>query len=124
MTSPEKEKKIRIMIRQVADAQILAKKIIAGDRNRASVESFARFCTDLNAYIRVNDEREKVLEIINEIPEIQYTLWPNGFWQYLYIPYWVLASQRAIVMAQIRQVREKYERLEPRLRGMNSDMFK
>jgi phosphoribosylglycinamide formyltransferase-1 len=122
--SREKEKKLRLILRQVADVQLQAKNILNGNKHRATIESFARFCTELNAYIRINDEREDVIKVMNEMPEIQYTLWPNSMWAYFVTPFWIIESRKSVVSSQIKRVLEKYEILESRLRGMNSDMFK
>ncbi len=115
---PEREKRIRLMLRQLTDAQVQAGNILAGDRHRAAIETFARFCTELNLYIRTHADREEIIVVLDEIPEIQYKRLRNHIWQYLLIPNWLGGSQKSIVLDQIRRVREGYSRLESRLRGM------
>ena len=121
MTSSEKEKKLRLMLRQVKDAQVQAGNILAGNNSRANIETFARFCTELNDYIRKYEDREEVACVLNEMPEIQYKLVQNSLWGYLFSPWWLTASRKKIVTDQIRLVREKYAKLELRLRGITVD---
>ncbi len=121
MTSSEKEKKLRLMLRQVKDAQVQAGNILAGNNSRANIETFARFCTELNDYIRKYEDRKEVADVLNEMPEIQYKLLQNSLWGYLFSPWWLTASRKKIVTDQIRRVREKYAMLELRLRGITVD---
>jgi hypothetical protein len=117
----EQERRIRLMLRQIVDAQMQAEKILAGDTQRETIETFARFCAELNDYIRKYAEREEVLATLAVIPEIQYRQLPGSFLQYFFIPNWVVAIRKSAVREQIRCVRETYARLELQLRGMNFD---
>lgn len=119
MVSPEKEKRIRLMLRQLADAQVQAGNILAGDRHRATIETFARFCTELNHYIRTYADSDEIAAVLDDIPEIQYKRLPGSFWQHFFTPLWVTSIRRSTVLEQVRRVREGYSRLESRLRGMN-----
>jgi hypothetical protein len=128
-TPDEKEKKLRLMLRQVADVQMQAEKILAGDKLRANVETFARSCSELNDYIRKHEDRKEVIETLDEIPEINYRKFLDYrayFWVMILLSgiatWWiwvVMASRRNAVLNQIRAAKEKYAALEWQLKGIN-----
>lgn len=126
MTTAEKEKKIRLMLRQVADAQVQAEKILKGDDSPADIETFARFSAELNEYIRKYAGSAEVVTILDEVPKIQYKKMKEGllyFFMTAFVSSAVTAAAGAVskktVLDQVRRVREKYAVLELRLRAIN-----
>ena len=124
MTTPEKEKKLRLMLRQVADTQVQAGKILAGDNQPETIRTFAQSCNELNRYIRMHEEREEVIEVLDEIPEISYERIQRNFWTMVVNPGWLNTARKSAVLEQIREVHGKYQTLELRLRGITVDSFK
>jgi hypothetical protein len=129
MTTVEKDKKLRLMLRQVADVQVQAGKILDGDKLRANVETLARSCSELNDYIREHEERKDVIETLNEIPEINYKRFFDFriyYWAVILLTgtltWWIwliLYRRRQVVLNQIRMAKEKYAALEWKLKGIN-----
>lgn len=111
------------MLRQLADAQVQAENLMNGHITRDSAESFARFCSDLNTYIRTHVGKEDIVALIDELPEIGYKRLRKHLWQYLFIPDWLAGSQKRVVSSHIRLTREKYATLELLLRAVMRDEF-
>ncbi len=124
MTTPEKEKKLRLMLRQVADTQVQAGKILAGDNQPETIRTFAQSCNELNRYIRMHEEREEVIEVLDEIPEISYERIQRNFWTMVVNPGWLNTARKSAVLEQIREAHRKYHTLELRLRGITVDSLK
>lgn len=116
------EKNSRLLLRQLKDVQVQAERILAGDNSGAAIESFGRYCRELNRYIEEHVQEEGTRALLHEIPPIKYRRMEIAFWQYLVLPYWwiviyhdYLARNR--VLAAIRMAKEKYTHLEFRIRG-------
>lgn len=121
METEDKEKRKRLMLRQLTDVQMQAEKMLATRPHWPEIESFARSCAELNEYIRQHAGREDVVAAVDDVPAVEYTRLRGNLLQYMFIPGWLQFAQKRVVMDQIRRAREKYAIVELRLRGMTFD---
>jgi|GEM_PF-3476726 len=122
----EQEKTIRLLLRQLKDIQAQADKIITGENSDETIETFARYSTELKSYILTHVESDHVKSFALELPEIDFS--PSGvrLWQYLIIPFvppWWLTlykeyQEKKETIQEIGIVRGKYATLELLVRGL------
>jgi len=118
----EKEKLLRLLIRQLKDIQTQAEKIITGDNSEESIENFARYSHELKEFIVKNVDSIEILKYIEELPAIDFSRSKIKLWQYLILPSWWITlykdyHQKNKMIEQIGEVRGKYATLELLVRG-------
>jgi hypothetical protein len=118
----EKEKLLRLLIRQLKDIQTQAEKIITGDNSEESIENFSRYSHELKEFIVNNVDSIEILKYIEELPEIDFSRSKIKLWQYLILPSWWMTlykdyHQKNKMIEQIGEVRGKYATLELLVRG-------
>ena len=113
----EQEKVVKLLLRQLKDIQIQADKILSGNNSSETIESFARYSTDLKEYIAKNVENKEVISYLAEIPNVNYSRNKFKPWLYLILPAWlylyykdIIAKNRSI--EEISIVKGKYACLE------------
>ena len=86
----EDYKRMSLFIRQLIDVISQGDKILRGEKNAESIENYARYSNELKQFISVNIKDEKILELNDEIPIINYKRLTLNIWQYLLLPYWFI----------------------------------
>jgi hypothetical protein len=117
------QEKIRLILRQLKDIQAQADKIISGENSAESVETFARYSTELKNYIIRNVSSEEIISYLQELPEINYSPVGIKWWEMILLPWWGINlynqyKAREIIIQNIAEVRGKYGTLELLLREL------
>lgn len=121
----EQDKAIRLLLRQLKDIQAQADKILSGENSSETIETFARYSTELKAYISKNVDSPEIKSYLSELPEINYARTEIKLWQYLILPSWWISAYKDYqaknkTIGEINVVKGKYATLELLVRGLVS----
>jgi uncharacterized protein (DUF885 family) len=78
-----KEEINRLMVRQLADIQSQASKILSNKNDINELEGFSKYSNELKAFVLANSDDELVLELANGIPYIHYKKVEAKLWHWL-----------------------------------------
>lgn len=119
----EREKALRLIIRQVKDIQAQADKILSGDNSEESIETFSRYLDELRDFIHTHIEVQEIRSYLSELPEIEYAPKTIQLWQYLVFPAWWVAMYhdhvaRNEAVRDVSIARGKFATLELMIKGI------
>ena len=119
----EQNKALKLLLRQLKDIQAQADKIVSGESSNETIETFAKYSSELKSYISKNVQSEEVKSYLNELPEINYSRTQIKLWQYLILPSWWISLYKDYqvkkeTISEINSVRGKYATLELLIRGL------
>jgi hypothetical protein len=119
----EQEKALRLLLRQLKDIQAQADKILTGEKSNETIETFARYSTELKSYVKKNVESEEIKSFSAVLPEINYSRAEIKLWQYLILPSWWITLYKDYqaknkTIEEINLVRGKYATLELLVKGL------
>lgn len=117
MQESEKERKLRLILRQIRDIQSQADQILSGDNSSAAIENFSRYSVELKDYILKYVEDENISTYLIEIPDVNYRRVRIKLWHYMILPLWWIALYndywaRNRTIREINAVKGKYAGLE------------
>jgi hypothetical protein len=119
----EQDRAISLLLRQLKDIQAQATKIAAGENSNETIETFAKYSSELKIYIQKNVASQEVKAYITGLPDINYSRSEIKLWQHLILPSWWItlykdyqAKNRTI--EEINHVKGKYATLELLVRGL------
>jgi hypothetical protein len=118
----EQEKALKLLLRQLKDIQAQAEKIMTGENSNESIETFAKYSTELKEYISKNVESAEIRTYLKELPEINYSRSEIKLWQYLILPSWWISLYKDYhaknkTIEEIGMVKGKYATLELLIKG-------
>ena len=125
----EKEKMLRLLIRQLKDIQSQADKILTGENSEEAIENFSRYSEELKDFINNNIDSTEIKNYTLQLPVINLertTIKSIQLWQYLVIPimpWWWFSAYKNYqaknkIVEEIGEVRSRYATLEWMVRGM------
>jgi len=122
----EQERALQLLLRQLRDIQAQADRILAGENSAETIESFARYSSELKDYVGKNVDSRELTAYLADLPEINYSRSDVKLWHYLILPAWWVTlykdyEARNKTIAEIGSVRGKYATLELMVKGLVSD---
>lgn len=100
-----------------------ADQIINGDRSNETIEAFSRYSSEMKNYLLKTIKYQEVIDLLDELPDINYSRNEVKLWQYLIFPIWWLSIYKDYhaknkTIREINLARGKYATLEFLIKGM------